>query len=1466
MSKRCLLNKVSLVFLVLCFSVSVVFAVLFATQEARAADEDTVTVSGVKVEWDGNGGGNDLVTLTLTGASFVSNTDSNAHWDYFAPFVYVNGTSVTGQVAWAIEGRYTATADFCFYLNQNVLKQDGTDIIEIREGCKIPRNNGEDYYVVSETASFVSPVETKGTGTETFVAGSAVTVGGVSVEWDGNGGNHDLVTLSLDGAAFSTANLVSNSHRQEIKPYIFVNGTQIENVAWAIERRYDNPKHYCFYLEQDVLKQDGTDVIEIRKGCHIPENDGESYYVVAETVTYASSGTSVSGSSETFVKQFIWAADTKYDANGDIFEKQEAQTGVLGGYDSLVVSSSDIGSKYPAWGITGYATNTAGDLASEQFAVFEFVNPIDASAFKSVTIEYKYDAQALFYVYPLDVETLGYETAVQSFRTVGSGINSVQLSAVALKSAEGGNTFNGFILQLVDGTSKQLFIDSITLSTSAITTEPVEKVEEEQPFVWELNKEYDADSAVFAVTDAQTDALGGYDSLAVTIGNMPQEHPDWNLPLTAYSAQTNGELKVEQFAVFEFVNPIALADVGAKSVKITFVYNSSALFYIYPKNAASLGYGNAVQSFRTTSGSQTLTISAEDLAADGVCGGFIIQLVDGSSAQFFLDSITLSSASYDAGDVEQVVEFAWELGKEYDINDTILKKTEDGKIGGYAQKGITFGSGHADWGLTGDGFANTQNLAKNDCIVIEFAVPVELEDVKSFTIDVLHNASTGFYVYPFGTTDLGYDSAVQSFRTSSGLMSIELSAEKLLQDGVCRGFIIQAMTDSGVQFFLDNITLSDKTVEAEKEDFTEPEYEVSEVSIVGVSYTYCYEGGYDDLLLITFDRAIFDNSSAATQNERVGVDDFAKNLLINGVSIADSGIGDYALRNLWTNPVQLGIFIKNGQSGSMNNDAFDEVTFKAGFAIRGSTGDYTMYTTTEDAVFYTNRALDKGTQVTLSKTSDPQVDQTLVPLSVDWSVAGGNATLAITFNQTVQTEGTDFTDNILQFVSVNDKLLSEWGSAVTVGFDGMTIKFTFAADIGTDDDLTITVKKGLNVQTNPEQELTLKTVEEDAAFVRYSVGDNYFFAQDEQLSVYWLTSPSAEDEDGYITFELRLSAQSGALSDFNFPVSEYIRIGEKSLSDILAENKDAGISLSDYTLTVKIPASYLKDGLVVTVLEGFAIPAGILREDVTFTYDADFEEFTGEVHREAIEDQLTPTNVNTIITATDGVARGTNQLFIEFTTPCSMKYLPFAQADTDTVFSSYGSVGVTMSARYAYELTAYGIRESLLDYLLLDDKTLREWAIEAGGGAESVRYIDIYYLGETFGVYYLQIVINRESDAVMDWNESHTITFKQGFITPMLGVFEKDVQWAWNPETQSWAPDESANATVDPDAQLKAEEGELFPEPSGGCSGVAAATGTVIGAALLASAVALLIVCRRRAADTGVHPDKFKNKGGKNHE
>ena len=99
--------------------------------------------------------------------------------------------------------------------------------------------------------------------------------------------------------------------------------------------------------------------------------------------------------------------------------------------------------------------------------------------------------------------------------------------------------------------------------------------------------------------------------------------------------------------MFKLTTPIDTSQF--RSLIVEYKFNEAkTLFYAYPLHTEKLGFETAKQSFRTAGGNSSITLSAKALAEpDGMLEGFILWLADGTGAQFFLDSITLSAESFD---------------------------------------------------------------------------------------------------------------------------------------------------------------------------------------------------------------------------------------------------------------------------------------------------------------------------------------------------------------------------------------------------------------------------------------------------------------------------------------------------------------------------------------------------------------------------------------------------------------------------------------------------------------------------------------------------------------------------------------------------------------------------------------------------------------------------------------------------
>lgn len=1427
-----------------------------------AADTDTVTVSGLSVEWDGNYGAQDLVFLALDGATFASPEACNETWAYFESSIFINGVAATGNVEWAQTRQYDRPGTFAVFIKNGVLKQDGTDVIEIAADCKIPKVGGADadYYVVSEKATFRAG-KSAPTGEETFskifsyeadkkydasneifaATDAGKTLGdATSIAVASENFGVSQPTWGFDGwATYTGAGTETNNYAEfrlvndldaskfksitlEVKHdtaagfYLFpltASGLQFADAVQSVE--WTGGKASVTLSTEKLAGEDG-----IFRGFLLRRVTGSASQIFIESMTVSAEPYTPEKEDLT-PPEWKYEAEKEYDADSSLFKQTADES--LGGYSvKAVYHTSDLNGQM---GIVGSVTYTSAKLNESgvgDMVGFKLAHPIDPKTYKSVTVKVVYRADACFYLYPSDAKEFGYENAKQSFRTGGKAETvAITLSTESLKDAEG--SFGGFLLQAVTEGSDQFFLDSITLHTAAYNPKPVEDV---RPFAYENGKEYDASDEIFAATADKTQ-IGDAAPLEVSVSNLGQLFPA--LGIDGWAAHTNEPLARGNFVRIKFVNPVDAT--SHKRVTLKIKYDADAGFYVYRLDADALGFDKAVQSVNWKSGTAELTVSAESLAGEGdLCEGFLLQLAAGSGAQLFIESMTVSAEPY-TPEKEDLTppEWKYEAGVEYDADTDLFSPEKGGVTVGEAESLAVAVSNIDQWGISKFAAHTNEALSEDNFVIYRFVHPIDSAAFPSMTLKILHNGNAGFYLYKPDTSALGFESAVRSVRFEGGLATITLSTAELAgADGLCTGFALSLGVGSGAQFFADSVTLSTETVAPEKEDLTPPEWTEKKVSVTGVTFTREYDKGVD-MFILTFSQDIF-----TADNENLNADDLLLgNFTINGKSLKESGITAQVIRKLFTNPKQLGIIVKNDTALGMRNDGFDTVRIEPGFAVPGSTGDYTRYCVKESLELYTNMVVRDGQQISLSENFDPPMaEDACRPQRVELLVEGETAKILVVFDQAVGKVDASKLNRILPFVSVQGTLLSDWGGdIVTLSAEDNVLTISFPSEKLAAGLVKAEIKEGLTIFSD-------KTVKATVTFVQLAEGERILFGDSgAELRAYWISTPVIGE--GIAKLSVRFSAESAELEAFESSVLDKILIGETPLSSLLAEDKGVQVSLDGYMLNVVLPESVLTDGLAVTVEAGFKLPDGSeTKTGETFRYDAQFGEFFVTAEPELLDGISTPTGITSVLTAKDGVAEGTNQLFIQFDTPSSHKYLPFVQESPEKIFAQYGGAGVSMTERYAYELSKYGIRDSVWDKIFIDGKSVREWALEdRAEGVEWKRLIDIYYVGTVFNDYYMQIVIGKGSSAVMDWSKPHTISFRAGFVTPEFGVIAEDQNFIWDTEAQNWQIDTTGEETVKPGASLKPESPGTEKESGcGGCQGSAEAS-VAIAAALAALAV-----------------------------
>ena len=334
------------------------------------------------------------------------------------------------------------------------------------------------------------------------------------------------------------------------------------------------------------------------------------------------------------------------------------------------------------------------------------------------------------------------------------------------------------------------------------------------------------------------------------------------------------------------------------------------------------------------------------------------------------------------------------------------------------------------------------------------------------------------------------------------------------------------------------------------------------------------------------------------------------------------------------------------------------------------------------------------------------------------------------------------------------------------------------------------------------------------------------------LHVLWIQDYQNNGETA--TFAIKTTASNTQVREkFQSKSFEYITINGYTLTEILSADKTACVQLDGVFLRVTISAGGYKyclsecDKDRIIIEKGFSFISGeVAPYDFTYTWDNIFEKYM------VIPDAslLDTTQCNTALLR-DIVFDSTNerQLFIHFAYPISMDYMSCIQYDPEGMSKQFRSIGWSdPNDLYISQLSLFGIRESMLNNILVDGKSLNEWMAEDGpyvADPENLVKIAVHGTGRDRGRY-LTVEFGYASSCLLSNNESHTLTLKKGLVFPSLYCLVEDVTMTYNPETDIWG-----TKSVD-------EEFESLPiqQQEKGCSG------TIADVSALLMAVAMGIV------------------------
>ena len=232
------------------------------------------------------------------------------------------------------------------------------------------------------------------------------------------------------------------------------------------------------------------------------------------------------------------------------------------------------------------------------------------------------------------------------------------------------------------------------------------------------------------------------------------------------------------------------------------------------------------------------------------------------------------------------------------------------------------------------------------------------------------------------------------------------------------------------------------------------------------------------------------------------------------------------------------------------------------------------------------------------------------------------------------------------------------------------------------------------------------------------IGDASFSANAETkfLNVFWIEDYRKDVDSGDTYFTVKTdSVNTVKFSDFNSDSLKFMKINGTDLFGMIESGK-ASAELDGAMLKVKIIAADNGSAIKgepsdkILIEKGFFYPTGETTAcDYEFLYDIVFKKFIMTANAEISERFA---DRGTVLYDINSDNYNYRAIWIHFTYPITTTYMHHIQYDAES-YAKYmrkiGSSAPTDSA--CAELTLTGVRDSLLDNIVFDGKTLREWMI-----------------------------------------------------------------------------------------------------------------------------------------------------------
>lgn len=225
-----------------------------------------------------------------------------------------------------------------------------------------------------------------------------------------------------------------------------------------------------------------------------------------------------------------------------------------------------------------------------------------------------------------------------------------------------------------------------------------------------------------------------------------------------------------------------------------------------------------------------------------------------------------------------------------------------------------------------------------------------------------------------------------------------------------------------------------------------------------------------------------------------------------------------------------------------------------------------------------------------------------------------------------------------------------------------------------------------------------------------------------ELSVLWIQDYEKNEETNRVSFSIKTNSfNSEIIENYQSKSLEYIKVNDVNLLQILENDETANVSLDVSTIRVTMalqsadlqyfPYAIQEDENDKIVVEkGFYLPT---LETNPYTMEFCFDEVLKKFVVVGNPDILDESEyTGTVLYEVHSDNYNYRQLFIHFTYPITTEYMHHLQYDAETYAKQMRKIGSqSPTDLYCAQLSLIGVRDTLLNNIVVDGKSLREWMI-----------------------------------------------------------------------------------------------------------------------------------------------------------